>query len=68
MELPYILSNKAFLIFEERELFKKTSYISGGNFTSTKYFLKLSIPKKKFFLYFTKELAKPENQFFLYFF
>ena len=32
----YIFSKKAFLIFWETELFRKTSYISGGNFLSSK--------------------------------
>ena len=36
MELSYIFSKKPFLIFQETELFKTTSYISGGNFPSLK--------------------------------
>ena len=36
MELSYIFSKKVFLIFRETKLFKKTFYISGGNFPSPK--------------------------------
>ena len=88
---------KAFLIFREIELFKKTSYISGGNFRRSEKISYISgngisspnlkegtfrdlkkfiifremeflVPilkssyifsKKKFFLYFRRELAKP---------
>ena len=56
------------------ELFKKTSYILGGNFPSVKNKKKHSekicfyFRKWKFlanFLYFRRELAKPEKQKFL---
>ena len=66
---------KAFLTFQEIELFQKTSYILGENFPSSEKVLifgemEFSCPKlfkcfpkkKKFFLYFRKELAKPINQ------
>ena len=71
---------KAFLIFHEMELFQKTSHILEENFPSSEKVLisgemEFLVPnllnvfqkRKKFFLYFRKELAKPINQNIFYF-
>ena len=48
-----IFSEKSFLIFREMELFKKTSYISAGNFPRSKN--KKDQPSKNF-SYFLKKI------------
>ena len=62
---PIFSQKKAFLIFRAKDLFKKTPYISEGNFPSWK----IKKPTLKKFLIFREiELSSPQklNKTFLY--
>ena len=50
-----IFSEKSFLIFREMELFKKTSYISAGNFPRSKN--KKDQPSKNFSYFLKKNFS-----------
>ena len=58
---------KKFLMFQEMELFKKTSCISGGNFPSSKN-EKKETTLKKFGIFQEMEPSNPKLKQLLYFF
>ena len=63
--LIFSLKKKAFLMFWEMELSKKTSYISGKNFLS----LQIKGPTlKKFLVFHEMEISSPKLKKLLYFF